>query len=64
MKKKPFEMSKKDKEPKGMKEGSLMEEMFDRKQMKKGSCTKKMATGGKVRGIGCAIRGINFSRNG
>lgn len=35
-KKFPFEQSKKDKEPKGMKEGSKKEESFDRKQMKKG----------------------------
>lgn len=35
--KKPFqwEKSKKDKEPKGMKEGSKKEEAFDRKQAKK-----------------------------
>lgn len=30
----PFEKSKKDKEPKGMKEGSKKEEKFDFKQMK------------------------------
>ena len=30
----PFEMSKKDKEPKGMKEGSKKEEAFDKKQAK------------------------------
>lgn len=33
-KKFPFEQSKKDKEPKGMKEGSRKEEAYDRKQMK------------------------------
>lgn len=32
----PFEKSKKDREPKGMKEGSKREEKFDFKQMKKG----------------------------
>jgi hypothetical protein len=31
----PFEKSKKDKEPKGMKEGSKKEEKFDLKQMGK-----------------------------
>ena len=31
---KPFEKSKADKEPKGMKEGSKREEKFDAKQMK------------------------------
>lgn len=31
----PFEKSKRDKESKGMKEGSKKEEAFDRKQMKK-----------------------------
>lgn len=31
----PFEKSKKDREPKGMKEGSKREEALDRKQMKK-----------------------------
>lgn len=31
-----FEMSRKDKEPKGMKEGSRKEEKYDAKQMKKG----------------------------
>lgn len=31
----PFEKSPKDKEPKGMKEGSKKEEAFDRKQAKK-----------------------------
>lgn len=30
----PFEKSPKDKEPKGMKEGSRKEESFDKKQMK------------------------------
>ena len=30
----PFEMSKKDKEPKGMKEGSKKEEALDKKQAK------------------------------
>ena len=32
-----FEKSGKDKEPKGMKEGSKKEEAFDRKQMKAGA---------------------------
>lgn len=32
---KPFEKSAKDKEPKGMKEGSRREEAYDRKQGKK-----------------------------
>ena len=36
----PFEKSKKDKEPKGMKEGSKKEEKFDFKQMKKGGKCK------------------------
>jgi len=38
---KPFEKSKKDKEPRGMKEGSKREETLDRKQRKapkKGKC--------------------------
>lgn len=35
MKKLPFEKSSKDKEPKGLKEGSKKEEAFDRKQMLK-----------------------------
>ena len=36
-----FEKSKKDKEPKGMKEGSKKEEAFDAKQMKCGGKVKK-----------------------
>ena len=35
---KGFEQSKKDKEPKGMKEGSKKEEAFDRKQAKGFKC--------------------------
>jgi hypothetical protein len=35
-KKPPFEMSRKDKEPKGMKEGSRREEAMDRRQASKG----------------------------
>jgi hypothetical protein len=54
---KPFEKSKADKEPKGMKEGSKREEKFDAKQMKgispkgKGVAPKAMpfAKGGVVR---------------
>lgn len=38
---KKFEQSKKDKEPKGMKEGSKREEALDRKQMKKPASRKK-----------------------
>lgn len=36
----PFEKSKKDKEPRGMKEGSKKEEAYDRKQMGKKSGRK------------------------
>lgn len=43
----PFEKSKKDKEPKGMKEGSKKEEMLDRKQM------MPFKRGGKVGKKGC-----------
>ena len=66
---KKFEMSKADKEPKGMKEGSRKEEKLDAKQMKAvagpkgfaakvgmkcGGPVKKMASGGKVKsGRGC-----------
>lgn len=49
MAKKPmgaFEKSKKDKEPKGMKEGSKREEALDRKQMK----APAFKRGGKVKG--------------
>ena len=55
----PFEKSGKDKEPKGMKEGSKKEEAFDKTQkFAKGGLAKvanqkgggKLACGGKVRG--------------
>lgn len=53
---KPFEKSKADKEPKGVKEGSRREEKFDAKQMK-GKAAKPMpfAKGGAVKksGRGC-----------
>lgn len=42
----PFEKSKKDKEPKGMKEGSKKEEALDRKQAK-GKVKKPWPFGGK-----------------
>lgn len=42
-----FEKSKKDKEPKGMKEGSKRETAMDRKQMMKTPAYKR---GGKVKG--------------
>ena len=51
----PFEKSKKDVEPKGMKEGSKKEEAFDFKQakgMKCGGGVKKMARGGGVESKG------------
>ena len=51
-----FEKSKKDVEPKGMKEGSKKEEAFDAKQakgMKCGGGVKKMARGG-----GVAVKGL------
>lgn len=55
-----FEQSKRDKEPKGMKEGSRREEAFDRKQMKaavgpKGGKPMPFAKGGAVKkaGRGC-----------
>lgn len=55
-----FEQSKRDKEPKGMKEGSRREEAFDRKQMKaavgpKGVKPMPFAKGGMVKkaGRGC-----------
>ena len=60
---KPFERSKADKEPKGMKEGSRKEEAFDRKQAKavpkgispKGKGVMPFAKGGPVKksGRGC-----------
>lgn len=59
---KPFEKSKADKEPKGMKEGSRKEEKFDAKQMKapRGNpfakaAAKPFAKGGAVKkaGRGC-----------
>jgi len=63
----PFEKSGKDKEPKGMREGSKKEELFDKKQAKaagyKCGGKVKMATGGSVRGTGAAQRGIGF-KNG
>lgn len=49
----PFEKSGKDKEPKGMKEGSKKEEAFDKKQM-------RFAAGGLMRGTGAATRGKGF----
>ena len=61
----PFEKSTKDKEPKGMKEGSKKEEKLDAKQARGFKCggKVKMATGGTVRGTGAAKRGIGF-KNG
>ena len=54
---KPFEKSKADKEPKGMKEGSRREETLDGKQMKAPAGKKPMpfAKGGAVKkaGRGC-----------
>ena len=49
-----FEKSGKDKEPKGMKEGSKKEEAFDRTQMgmKCGGGVKKMARGGGIESKG------------
>jgi hypothetical protein len=45
----PFEKSFKDKEPKGLKEGSKKEEALDKKQaLKCGGKVKKYATGGLV----------------
>ena len=48
----PFEKSKKDVEPKGMKEGSKKEEAFDKKQMRfaKGGSVDGVALRGKTRG--------------
>ena len=48
----PFEMSAKDKEPKGMKEGSKKEEAFDKKQMgfAKGGSIDGIASKGKTKG--------------
>lgn len=46
----PFEKSKKDKEPKGMREGSKREEAFDRKQMKQ---APKKAPVKRAAGRGC-----------
>jgi hypothetical protein len=46
-----FEMSSKDKEKRGMKEGSKKEIMMDKAQMmKKGGAAKKMASGGLASG--------------
>ena len=47
-----FEKSKKDVEPKGMKEGSKKEEAFDKKQMRfaKGGSVDGVALRGKTRG--------------
>lgn len=54
---KPFEKSSKDKEPKGMKEGSRKEEKLDRKQAKGNpfAKAKPFAKGGVVKkaGRGC-----------
>lgn len=50
----PFEKSSKDKEKKGMKEGSKREEAFDFKQ-------KRFAAGGLARGGGAATKGKKFS---
>lgn len=52
---KPFEKSKADKEPKGMKEGSRKEEMLDAKQMKGKGKPMPFAKGGAVKkaGRGC-----------
>lgn len=44
----PFEKSKKDVEPKGMKEGSPREEAFDRRQMAGKGGMPMMKKGGKV----------------
>ncbi len=46
---KPFEKSKADKEPKGMKEGSRREEKFDAKQMKGKGKPMPFAKGGAVK---------------
>lgn len=43
----PFEQSKKDKEPKGMREGSKREEAFDKKQMAKKPAAKHMKKAGR-----------------
>jgi hypothetical protein len=51
---KPFEKSKADREPKGMKEGSKREEKFDAKQMK----------GISPKGKGVAPKGNPFAKGG
>lgn len=64
-KKPPFEKSKKDVEPKGMKEGSKREEAYDRMQAKRGyadgGLVGKPEGGGKVRGTGAARKGTKFT---
>jgi hypothetical protein len=51
-----FEKSAKDKEPKGMKEGSKKEEAFDKSQgMKCGGKVKKMAKGGGIESRGKTV---------
>jgi len=65
---KPFEKSGKDKEKKGgPKEGSKREEFMDMIQKKKGAKSggkTKFASGGIMRGTGCATKGKKFGRNG
>jgi len=65
---KPFEKSSKDKEKKGgPKEGSKREEFMDMIQKKKGAKSggkTNFASGGIMRGTGCATKGKKFSRNG
>jgi len=59
---KPFEKSKKDKEKKGMKEGSKKEEAMDVAQMgyKRGGKVK-CSGGGMMKGGGAATKGKHFS---
>lgn len=54
----PFEKSSKDKEPKGMKEGSAKEEAFDKKQMAfaKGGSIDGIASRGKTKGKQIAMK--------
>lgn len=66
---KPFEKSKADKETKGgPKEGSKKEELLDMIQAKKKGAKSggktKFASGGIMRGTGCATKGKKFGRNG
>lgn len=53
------------KEARAIKSGRISPEQYARgEKMEEAKKTKKFATGGSVRGTGCAQRGKGFSKNG